>query len=324
MGWLEMIGQIAGSAAGDAASKMQTDEVMRLIRGVSDQYGKINVPELQRLLLEKQKGTELNNVKEDPNYRAQQNAADAQLNDVIQSGGLTLADRAALNSVRNKISRTESAGRNAIKNDMASRGALDSGAQLAMQLQGNQQAANSGADLDAQTTGRMDARHFEAIRERARNAGQGLDRSYQQQSDRARAQDAINAGNTAIANTANRYNAGIPQQDFENKLKKTAASSGADYALAGANAAQAKDIQQRATNMGKAGGQGAQSAYNSFSSRDTSGGNSAPPNPSLEPESEDQWNAYPSNGLSGESTRPGRQVIGHRVDGSPIYGDELK
>lgn len=330
-----LIGQVAGVAAGAAASQMDRNEAMRLIKSVSDEYGKINIPQLQKLLLEKQKDTQLAGIKDDPKYRAQQNAADAQLDDVINSGGLTLADRAALNSVRNRISRTESAGRHAIEGGMAARGSLDSGAQLAMELQGNQQSAQSAAEAGEHTSGVAQARAFDAIRMRAQNAGQGLDRDYRQQSDRARAQDAINAGNTAIANTASRYNAGIPQQDFENQMKLTAGKTGSTYALAGANAAQAKDTQQMYQGVGNMAGQAAGKGYDQYKASQQapantpntpgfdqgfgSGGDSGGSSPS-------DWNQYPgsSDALSGQSTRPQRQVIGYRHDGSPIYGDEIK
>src|SRR3990167_11464626 len=115
MDWIPLIGQLAGAAAGEAASGMDRAEAMRLIKSVADEYGNIDVPKLQQLLLERAPNTQLAGVKDDPAYRAQQNAADAQLNDVINSGGLTLADRAALNQVRGKGARSESAGRRAIE-----------------------------------------------------------------------------------------------------------------------------------------------------------------------------------------------------------------
>lgn len=324
--WWTLVAQIAGSAVGEAMSQMDKNEAMRLIRSVSDEYGKIDVPQLQKLVLEKQKDTQLANIKDDPTYRSQQNAADAQLNDVINSGGLTLADRAALNAVRGKVARTESAGRNAITNSMAARGSLDSGAMLAMQLQNNQQGAQSAAEAGENTTGRAQARAFEAIRARGQNAGAGLDRSYRQESDKARAQDAINAGNAAIANTAARYNASIPQQNFDNQLKLTGAKAGATYATAGANAANAKDTKQAWQGIGNMAAGATQGAYNAYKS-----GNSGsvqnlgqPADTVTVPVGRDEMPGYGNldQGLSGQSTR--REVVGHRIDGSPIYAEEMR
>lgn len=315
--WWTLIAQIAGSAVGNAMSQMDQQEAMRLIQSVSDEFGKINVPELKKLVLEKAPDTLLSNIKDDPTYRSQQNQADAQLNDVINSGGLTLADKAALNAVRNKISRGESAGRHAIEQGMSARGSLDSGAQLAMQLQGNQQSAQSASEAGESTTARAQARAYEAIQARARNAGAGLDRSYNQQSAAARAQDAINQGNAAIANTAAKYNANIPQQNFENQLHLTQAKAQPTYALAGAHGAKAKDTQQQWQGYGNMAGAAGNSAYQQYQqaqSKPPDGGGF----------SNDSGGQDWGNALSGPSTRTERKIIGHRMDGSPIYGDELR
>lgn len=309
--WWTLIAQIAGSAAGEAASQMDKDEAMRLIKSATDEFGKINIPELQKLLLQNAPDTKLAGIRDDPKYRSQQNAADAQLNDVINSGGLTLADRSALNRIRQGSARTESAGRNAIMGGMAARGSLDSGAQLAMQLQGNQQAANGAAVADEATAGQAQARAFNAIRERAQLAGQGLDRDYRQQSDAARAQDAINQGNTAIANTATRFNASIPQQNFDNQMRLAGAKAGPAYALAGAKAGQAKDTRQMWQGMGNMAGQAGNYGYQEYKSGQTQG-----------PQHSDSDSDHGE--LNGNPTRPQRQIIGYRTDGRPIYAEEMR
>lgn len=310
---------------------MDKSEAMRLIKSVSDEYGKIDVPKLQDLLLEKQGASKLGGIRDDPTYRGQQNAADAQLNDVINSGGLTLADQASLNQIRAKTARSESAGRHAIESGMAARGSLDSGAQLAMELQGNQQAAESEAAAGADTAGKAQQRAFEAIRLRAQNAGAGLDRDYRQKSDAARANDAIDAGNVAISNTAAKYNAGIPQQDFNNKLTLTGAKAQPAYALAGAHAANAKDTQQQYQGYGNM----AASAINKAGSKSNGGGDYSGSNNNLPSDSTvdnsfananaGAFNDYPggsSDALGGASTRPTRvkEVVGYDENGNPIYG----
>ncbi len=332
MSMIGMIGQLAGSATGAAMGSIDQQKAMELIKASVDEYGKINVPKLQQLVLQQNKGTELANVKDDPTYRSQQNAADAQLDDVIRSGGLTLADKAALNAIRNRSAQTESAGRHAIENSMAARGTLDSGSQLAMQLQGNQQSANELARADESQAAQAQARAFQAIRERAQLAGQGLDRTNAMKTRAAQAQDAINAGNTAIMNTANQYNAGIPQQQFNNDLTLAGAKSQPGYALAGAYAAQGKDKQQAGTaagnvfasgvnaasknNTGSGGGglgydEGAAANMPSNSSADASFGNA----------NQGGFDSYPGNALSGESTRPdGQEIIEYDSNGKPIYG----
>ncbi len=324
MDWLSLIASVAGNVAGQAASQMDKDAAMKLVQASTDAFGKINVPQLQKLLLSQQGNTNLAGIKDDPTYRDQQTAADSELGNIINSGGLTLSDRAALNAIRNKTARTESAGRNAIEGGMAARGTLDSGAQQATQLQGNQQSANTLAAADEATAGQAQARAYQAIKDRAALAGQGLDRDYRQKSDAARAQDAINAGNTAILNTAAKYNAAIPQQNFNNSLELAGAQSGANTALAGVIAGRAKDTQQQAQGLGNM--VGAASRGNG------SNGNSAGQTPTQSDDSNsyagrgspsDISGGQTDDGLSGDSTRPGsdgRQILGYDAQGKPIYG----
>lgn len=309
-----IISQVAGSAASQAASQMDKDAAMKLIQDSTDAYGRIQVPKLQKLLLEQQGQTGLAGIKDDPRYRDQQNAADAQMDDVIRGGGLTLADKATLNALRSRTARAESAGRNAIMGGMAARGTLDSGAQLAEQLQGNQQSANTLAAGDEAAAGQAQARAYQAIRDRAAMASQGLDRSYRQQSDAARAQDAINAGNVAIMNTAAKYNAGIPQQDFHNQLDLANSQSSANTHLAAAVAGRAKDTQQNMEGMGNMVGAAAKSYGKGAtgSSGDYSGSNDNLPSGSTVDNSfaqanEGQFEPYPGSSegeLRGDSTRP--------------------
>lgn len=328
MDYVAMITQLMGSAAGNAASGMDRATAMRLIQSVMDAYGKIDVPKLQQLLLQKQPDTQLANIHDDAEYRGQQNSADANLNDVINSGGLTLADRAGLNAIRARSARSESAGRHAIESGMAARGTLDSGAQLAMELQGNQQAANSEEAAAAQTSAAAQQRAWAAIQQRGQNATAGLNRTNQMAEDKARAQDVINAGNAAIANTAAKYNANLPQQNFDNQMKKVAGAAGATYAAAGANAAQAKDTQQQYDAYGNIVAKGIQNA----SANNNSGGGGFSSNPDV---TGDRGGATDLSGghtddLTGESTKPPgdsaattlrqKEVVGYDEQGNPIYG----
>ncbi len=334
MSLVGMIGQLAGSETGAAMGSMDQAQAMALIKASVDAYGKINVPKLQNLMLQQNKNTNLAGIKEDPKYRTQQDAADAQLDDVIRSGGLTLADKAALNAIRNRTAQTESAGRHAIESGMASRGTLDSGAQLAMELQGNQQSANTLAAADESQAAQAQQRAFNAIRERASRASEGSDRDYRRQSDAARAQDAIGAGNTAIANTALMHNSGLAQQDFQNQLTLTSARTQPNQNLAAAYAGAAKDKQQQGQAIGNAVAAGANAFGKGGSSSNTGGGYDAAATGNLPSDSTvdnsfananaNEFEPYPGSSggeLQGESTRTdGQEIIGYDAQGRPIYG----
>lgn len=338
MALIGMIGQLYGKSTGDAASKIPQDQLMAILKGAVDDYGKINVPQLQQLILQKAPDTQLAGIKDDPQYRQQQMTADAQLNDIINSGGLTLADKAALSDIRAKVLRGESAGRGAITNEMAQRGSLDSGNQLAMQLAQQQNAAQSENQAGENTAGQAQARMYAAIQERARQAGQGLDRSYNQQANAARAQDAINQGNVAIANTASKYNAGLGQQDFQNQLTLANSKLNPAYTLAGAYGAQANQARQSGQDTGNIIAAGA-NAFGSQNKTNNSGFNSSEYTPPPSTQASGSWDTgdqyyikdpgfqdYPgasSDSLTSQSTKPsdGSQIIvGYDAQGNPIYG----
>lgn len=312
--------QVAGMAVGAAMAQMDKDKAMALLKSSFDEFGKINVPKLQKLALQQMPDTQLRGIKEDPTYRAQLNAADAQLNDVIDSGGLTLADRAALNSIRNKVSQSESAGRQAIENQMAARGTLDSGAQLALQLTNQQNSAQNLAEAGEKTAGDAQARLYQAIQQRAQNATTGLERDYQHQANAASAQDAINRGNAEIANTAARYNAGLAQQDFQNQLALAQAKAQAKAGYAGATAAGAANTQAMGAGVGQVAGNAATTLGNWATSQPASTTARAVPT---------TYNDYVGRGspsdLTGGHTDalegvPTKVLLGYDDAGNPIYG----
>lgn len=321
--------QLLGSAAGQAASQMDKQAAMDLVKASLDQYGQINLPKLQNLLLTQQKGTELANIQDDPRYRTEQAQSDAQLNDLIAGGGATLADKATMNAIRNSVSRDARSRQQTLENQMQARGSLDSGYQLASEIAGEQAATQREAEAGAQTSADQQKRLFAAIQQRGTNAGAGLDRDYRQKEQEAAAQDAINKGNTDIMNTAAKYNANIPEADFNNQLKLADAKLGPMRALSGLYASNAKDTQQLYQGLGNV---GAAALKNGGSSNTTNNGSdpSEWENPYPDTSGNDSSGLTPppstsADGLSGSSTRPddspppGYYLSGHNADGSPHY-----
>ncbi len=308
---------IAGQQVAAQAAQMDKARALRLVQQSVDEFGNINIPKLKELVLSTLPPSELAKIKDDPQYRAQQLAADANLNDVINSGGLTISDRATLNQILQRTSRSESAGRHAIENQQAARGTLDSGNQLAMQLQNQQQSAQGAAMAGEQTAGMAQDRLYRAIQERAQLAGQGLDRDYRQQSDLARAQDAINRGNIDIQNTAAKYNAGLPQQNFQNQLASAGSKVMPNNMAAGLYAGNAADTIGNANSAGKLGMAAAGMAQNTYDNWLKSQNQGSSP---------DEWgNPYSptgygntNQGMSGASTKG--VLLGYDENGKPIYG----
>jgi cyclophilin family peptidyl-prolyl cis-trans isomerase len=229
--------------AGEILSGMDSQEAYQLLQQAADAEGNIDLPKLKELILQSLPPSELAKIQEDPQYRAQQAQADAQLNDIVQSGGLTLSDKAALNGLRTKLNLDTSARNNSVTQSMAARGDLDSGAQLASQLSNNQAADTNEAAFGENIAGQAQLRALQAIQQRGQNATSNLSRKFSEDAQKAAAQDAINAGNVAIANAANTYNTTVlPERNFENQRQVNQDKSQAALLKAGAISATAKDV----------------------------------------------------------------------------------
>ncbi len=251
-----MVVQLAGGVAGMALSKMDRATALDILQKSYDQSGNLDVPQLQKLITHQIGPSAYNQIKEDPEFRSQQAASDKGLQDVIDQGGLTLADKAALNAVRNKIATTESAGRNSITADMARRGTLDSGAQMAMQAANAQAAEGQANQAGEYTAGQAQARALQALQQKWSNANTAGNQDYNRQAQRAGANDAISRANAEALNSTDRYNSTLPGQQFGMNLQRQQLQNSTSANLANVYGANADRTQDTAAGIGKGAGQG--------------------------------------------------------------------
>jgi hypothetical protein len=149
---------------------------------------------------ESQRDTAFGDIALDPRLRETQMARLDDLNDIAKRGGLSLADEAALQRVRNQVAQADRGRRQAILANMDSRGLGGSGFELQAQLDSSQDATNrhSQESLDIAALGQQ--RALQAILSGADLAGSIRNADYQQEANRAQAQDAIERFNTASRN----------------------------------------------------------------------------------------------------------------------------
>ncbi len=154
--------------------------------------------------------SELGNVHYNAQDEQAQQEALAQLKEISDRGGLTLADRNAVNQLTEQASHATAANQNALANAFAARGQLGSGAQMAMELQGNQQAANTNAQAGENQAAAAEQRAMQAISARGAMGASMGSADYARKADAAKANDII-AQRNAAARTAN--------SEYNNKLK---------------------------------------------------------------------------------------------------------
>ncbi|NDD53884.1 hypothetical protein EBZ39_08385, partial [bacterium] len=233
-------------------------------------------PNLENII--NQSPTEMLGVNTDPRLRDAQLAALSEFANIGQSGGMRLSDIANYEKSLGDVAARERGAREAIQLDAAQRGASTGGASLASQML-NQQAGSEQRHMDAlNLAGRAQDVALQSLARSGELAGDLRGRDYDEQAQKARAQDTINAMNAQAArgtqqrnvasmndaqasnlgetqriydsniNTRNQqalYNAKVPQQMFENQMTKQNAIAGAR----GGQVSNAQQSGQRQANM---------------------------------------------------------------------------
>lgn len=264
--------QAAGAQkAGYAAAKQAYDDSVRDLEAIG-----IPTIEAQQLTMEEYKSqgkwtpeleqtvklgdTAMGGITTDPTYKASQLKALGQLQDIGNNGGMTLADRANLEQVEGSIAAKQRGAREAILQDAQRRGGYGSGTALAAQLMSQQGGADEAHMAGINTAANAQARALQAI-QAAGSMGTNLrNQDFSEQSEIAKARDAIaawNAGNQQQVNNANAatqnaaqqwnlnnaqnisnanvdtrnkqqaYNKGLQQQQFQNQMQVASAKANA-------------------------------------------------------------------------------------------------
>jgi hypothetical protein len=227
-------------------------------------------PELEQAV--QQGPSNMLGVTTDPAYKASQLKALSSLQDIGDSGGMTLSDRATLERTMGNVNAKTRGAREAILQDAQQRGGYGSGTSLAAQLMAQQGGAQDAHQAGLDAAAQAQQRALQAIQGAGQMGGQLRSQDYGEQADKARAQDAIaawnaqnrqqvgntnvgtrnaaqqynltNAQNLSNANVDTRnkeqaYNKGLQQTYFQNQMDvaKAKASARAGQAQAGTQGA---------------------------------------------------------------------------------------
>jgi hypothetical protein len=281
---LPVIAAVAASALINEYQKAQTQgddkKAAGLMNKINDLYAGMEAPELsmpdyQGLAYEDLQYNPITskweNMASDPAMLAKQQASLAALDQIAQSGGMTLTDKANLADIQSQSAMQDRARREAIQQNMAARGMGGSGNELLAQLSSSQAATNQSAQAGLDTAGRAQERALQSILQSGQLAGDIRQQGWGEQAQKAQALDAISQFNQNNLMNTQQYNKGmgmdvqkynvglanqtqdaknaIAQQNFQNDLNIKAGQSGAygkgmDYygARAGQKAAEQGQI----------------------------------------------------------------------------------
>lgn len=217
---------------------------------IQDPYSAINVPtiaeqelHLQNLVQQgvitpeeaatiSQDPSAFNNIQMDPNLKAQQLDALAGLQDVANSGGMTLTDKANLSKIASQEDASAKGKREAIIQNAEARGMGGSGMNYMDQLLNSQESATRKSQRDLDVAGMAQDRALQALMQGGNLAGSIQNQDFNQQAKVADANDAIsrfnaqNSQNQLNQNVANRNNA----QATNLAMKQAVSNSNTDIA----------------------------------------------------------------------------------------------
>lgn len=237
-------GQMGTAIAGEYMAGLDKKEQMRLMQRAMDEYGKIDLPTLEKVIAQELGPTELSRIQGDPALRRMQTGALDELQRISTGGGLTLEDQANLARIRNQANHQATAGRARIRDDMAARGISGGGAELAMSLANEQGAAQRASSEGLNVAAMNQKRALDAILQRGRLAGDLRGQDFSEKARAAEAQDMINRYNAGVREKAQYYNAGLPQQQFDNRVRKAGGTSNGMQGLAALAGSNAQDTRQ--------------------------------------------------------------------------------
>lgn len=211
------------SAAADSSNAQMMgayDEMLRNLRERFADYDALGKAGYQDIEAQQLGPSALEGIQNDPQARMAQQEALAALSELAANGGLSLADMQALNEIQRNLNQNSTARQKGLANDFAARGQLGAGAQLAMGLQGQQQAAESANQRGESVAAQAQARALQAILQKGQMGRAMGNDDWQRKASAAQAKDAIEARNAAARTDAGKYNNSLKGQAFEDEIAK--------------------------------------------------------------------------------------------------------
>lgn len=196
------------------------DEMLRALRERMGDYDALGNAGYQNVTPSLLGPSALEGIPEDVASRQAQQEAIAMLSELAASGGLSLGDLKAINDIQRTLNQNDTSRRKGLANEFSARGQLGSGAQLAMAMQGQQDAAQNANQRSESVNAQAQQRAMQALLEKGRMARGMASDDYGRKSDAARARDAIEARNAAARMQSQNANNAIAGQRFTDQLAK--------------------------------------------------------------------------------------------------------
>ena len=237
----------AAIAAGDEAKARAIRE------DLAARIGAVKLPVLDKLVAQKLGPEELQKYQRITKPMQAQSDVLGKWMEEVNAKGETADDRAAVLRMQQQANGIASGASAAVQRGMNARGMSGSGMDFALQQQGAQSAVNQANATGIEAAAAARGRYMEALR-----AAGGMSTQMRgQELETMGAQDAINMFNARAQSDADRYNASLAQQDFDNEMAKENAVSNAKNGVASSYERSADNTRSTAAGVGNAAATGA-------------------------------------------------------------------
>lgn len=241
--------QLAIAYLGEQKASQLSQKQLELLGQQLAQLQGIEMPDLKEVKPEELGDSAVAGMTSDEAMRGKQLQAIGELQNIIDSGGLDLSDKVSLEQALDTARNQQHRARAGVAGDMAQRGQLNSGARMVMDENAAQAGANDLHRTGMETAAMAQQRRLAAIREASGLASGLREQDWREGETANRAKDLRDERNAAAREKAGYYNAGIPQQQFNNQVTKVTGQGNATNAMAQGLGAAATDARASAAGM---------------------------------------------------------------------------
>jgi hypothetical protein len=222
---------IGAAAFGEWWASADDDAKRELQEKASQIYENLDAPTLERLTAATAGESAYAGIPEDFGNRTNRNLALQQMLDIGSQGGMDAGSQLAVEQARRAAGQQEMQGRGAVRQEFQRRG-LGGAAEASLQQQAQQGGADMAAVGDLQAASDARSRALQALATGGQMAGQAEGQDFQRAQAIAQSKDVMARFNAEQTGLANRYNAGLGQQNFDNTLQVKDRQYGAEMTLA--------------------------------------------------------------------------------------------
>lgn len=249
MEYAAIIGAIAG-LIGNLIGAGKDAEAQRIREQAAAEFGDEILPQLDKAVAQEAGRSAFETNPEDTTGRRAELDTLAQLDEAYRTGGSTQADLAAYDAARRKVSRAASSKAANAGLQATQRGQANTGLGQVLAAQGSQDELEALASLDAELANGARGRAQQALLAKGQMAGQVRGDDYRALSGRLSAMDLANRFNASQRQQAELYNAGLSQQNYNNRMALLQARNAARQGVVSGLERQGAQDRQTAAGVG--------------------------------------------------------------------------